>query len=110
MSNQVKELDSRLTALITRPPPTPSISEDIGAIVASLKPRLEAEMREYLKPMLLDVRTMVEEMLKAQNMEIANSVMKKLSMTLQAVETLQNWATRSETDAGSSSRPRVATT
>ncbi len=92
MESQINELDSRLTTYLTSPPPMPNYTDALHSLVTTLRPLMLQQLRAEMEPMLLDIRTTVENMLRAQNSEIASTVLTKLQMTLQMMEALSSWA------------------
>lgn len=92
MASQIAELNEKVTSYLSRPPPAPAFPEDISTFIESLKPAYLVAVREELKPLLADIRSNVAEMLRTQNEEFANTLLSKVHLTLQMIETLSNWA------------------
>lgn len=109
MEREISELDSKLTSFIARPPPSPAFPEAMDSLVRELKPLTIQAMREEMEPMINQMREMVGEMLKRQNMVLETSVVAKLSLTLQMLETLSSWAHQIKPDPEGSNRRRTVT-
>ena len=91
---EIDALKAAVTIFVSQakpdPPPMPSIDE----IVASCRPQLVYAMRQEIQPLLEDMKGAVETMLQAQSTELCNTVLSKLSATLQKVQGIADWAER----------------
>ncbi|THG99220.1 hypothetical protein EW026_g3090 [Hermanssonia centrifuga] len=71
--------------------PPPQSLPDMGGILESIAPSMLAAVRQDIQPLLADVRSNVEDLLRKQSTELSTAVMAKLSLTLKTVEMISEW-------------------
>ena len=93
---EMKALNAALTAYISRPPDPvpPPILPDADVFVEALRQPIIASVREHIGPMLLGLRTEVEEMLESHTRQISNALLSKLSRVLKTERYIQEWLER----------------
>lgn len=110
-SQELTALRAAVTAFISQPrlPPPPE-PPSAAAIIETVRPRLLMAVRDDIQPLLRDLQSEVDKMLREQLGEVSGAVMSQISPTMRSVEAISAWVDRMRTPAVNMTAANTANT
>ncbi len=88
----MRALNAAITAFISQPPPTTLTAQDLlGDALQNLKPELLTSIQREMMPVMEEQNETIHKIVQARSSELSQTVLSKLALTLQTVETMTGW-------------------